>query len=162
MNLNLLWCPTFFGFYDFSQDKSFHFFRCSPFILFSEFSHYKKFKFFYFIFWLLIIPSLLYAEKMEEDTKVVIFIYKKLQFLSQTGLFSLILWLYFVCFFASHNTKASIFFVNLSLLRCPTFFGFCDFSQGRSFHFFGCSPFILFRVLLFSFHLLFVPPFDVL
>ncbi|RZB46180.1 hypothetical protein D0Y65_050272, partial [Glycine soja] len=46
VNLSLLWCPTFFGFYDFSQDKSFNFFGCSSFILFSEFSHYKKFKYF--------------------------------------------------------------------------------------------------------------------
>ncbi|KAL5138415.1 hypothetical protein HKD37_10G028590 [Glycine soja] len=46
VNLSLLRCPIFFGFYDFSQDKSFNFFGYSPFILFSEFSHYKKFKFF--------------------------------------------------------------------------------------------------------------------
>ena len=70
--------PIFLGFYDFSQDKSFNF---------SD----KKFKFFYFVFWLLTIPLLLYAEKVEEDTKAMIFIYKKLRFLSQTGLFSLIL-----------------------------------------------------------------------
>ena len=38
--------PTFLGFYDFSQDKSFNFFGCSSFILFSKFSHCKKLKFF--------------------------------------------------------------------------------------------------------------------
>ena len=73
--------PILLGFYDFSRDKSFNFFGCSSFILFSKFLHYKKFKFFYFIFWLLTIPLLLYAEKVEEDTnlqKSSIFISKQL------------------------------------------------------------------------------------
>ena len=131
--------PIHLGFYDFSRDKSFNFFGCSSFILFSKFSHYKKFKFFYFIFWLLTIPLLLYAEKVEEDTnlqKSSIFISNKFVFFNSLTTFCL-----FLCF---SQYKSLNFFVNLSLLQCPTFFGFYDFSQDKSFNFFGYSPFILF------------------
>jgi len=134
--------PLFLGFMIFRKTKSF-IFLCFPFILFSEFSHYKKFKFFYFIFWLLTIPSLLYAEKVEED-KAVIFIYIKLRFLSQTGLFFLFFdYVLFVSLFLTIQ-KLQFFCEPQPSLMSHFFFGFYDFSQDKSFHFFGCSPFILF------------------
>ena len=63
--------------------------------------------------------SLLYAEKVEEDTKAVIFYSKKVRFLNPFYL------------------KEVCFFISLSMFSL-----FLCFSQ--SFHFFGCPPFILF------------------
>ena len=101
-----------------------------------------------------------------KNTKAVIFISKKLRFLSQTDLFSLFLYLSFLCFFVSHNTKAYIFFsqpffsqplflhflcffglwlnffIFVSFLKrvhsflYPFFLGFYDFLQDKSFNFF--------------------------
>ncbi|KAL5137399.1 hypothetical protein HKD37_10G027768 [Glycine soja] len=84
--------PILLGFYDFSRDKSFNFFGCSSFILFSKFLHYKKWK------------------------KTLI--YKKLLFLSQTTFSDVPLFLGFMIF---RKTKALIFLDILPLFCFPEF-----------------------------------------
>ena len=74
----------------------------------------------------------------------MIFIYKKLRFLSQTGLFSLILWLCFVCFFVSHNTKASIFLWTWAFSDVSLFLGFMIFRKTKAFIFLGVLPLFCF------------------
>jgi len=117
---------------------------------------FSVYRFVFVVSLFLTIQSLLYAEKVEEDTKATIFI----SFSSQTGLFSLFLCLqfHFCCFFVSLSTgsfllflcfsqyKSLNFLVFLSLLQCPhsflyppfyAFILFSDFSQYKSLNFFS-------------------------
>ena len=82
---------------------------------------------------------MLYAEKVEEHTKIAIFISKILRFLSQIGLFSLFLCLRFLCF---SQYKSLNFLVSLSLLWRPAYVLFYDFSQDKSLIFFYSTFFM--------------------
>ncbi|KAL5127417.1 hypothetical protein HKD37_14G039841 [Glycine soja] len=134
---------TFCLFLYFSQYKSLNFF-------FSKFSHYKKFKFFLFCF---LTSHNTFAIKMEEDTKDVIFIYKKLRFLSQTAFSDVPLFLGFMifgktkafiflgvlplfCFLSSHTTK--------TFSGVPLFLGFMIFGKTKAFIFLGVLPLFCF------------------
>ena len=119
MNLSLLRCPTFFGFYDFWQDKSFHFFGCSPFILFPEFSHCKKLRFFWcsWAFYNLCCILGLYLDHWVTFFFVLFFATQKLKFFWVFCLyifFSLMLaklfqWIIFLYFFNPFELDTSSF-----------------------------------------------------